>query len=303
MMQFGQALKIFFLFTLFFCFFSIRLASQVELNSQIINVRPPHAQRVPKVDTEGKKCSVYVISASRPFNVDYSSNLILKLLHANQKFNISLKLQIYLFDSDFPTRRIHLNELAVPIIRGKNGNSMLEGLDESRDKYHDSMSRLRWRVKEVFDYLTVLNHSFMLSRKFPNVVILEDDVDISADFPNRVHKMITHKSEWFAWMLLNTNAHHRVEHGQPITFDACTQGLIFKATQLEPLIDYMSQHILDGPIDFLLRDFFKSSRSAILVAQPSVVQHIGIVSTLETKNVFEPKPEIRFCKAVDWIKS
>lgn len=240
---------------------------------------------------------VVVASASRPGGKDYVSVLLHSIAEQSREFP-AFHIHLVMFDADLsPHRRspawfdslprevevVHASDAVMDLMATVN-------LDPTKDKHHDPAPRIRWRTKGAYDLLQVLSlaHSYY-AKGWPYAVILQDDVQLSSQFFPRIYEMVHSQPQvlWLAWALFHAAAfdHGRVyRHGDVYRFEACDQALLYRTADMAGLIDYVRAHWREDPSDWQLRDYQRKSNAVIRVAQPSIVQHIGAVSSLASKS-------------------
>jgi len=133
---------------------------------------------------------------------------------------------------------------------------------------------------------------------WPYAIVLQDDVQLSSQFFPRVRAMLrtsesgsasvptAPSSAWAAWVLFHAEEfdHGRIyADGAPYHFEACGQAILYRTSKLGGLIEHVSRQWRHDPDDWQLRDYQRASGALVRVAVPSLVQHIGQVSSLAAK--------------------
>jgi hypothetical protein len=124
---------------------------------------------------------------------------------------------------------------------------------------------------------------------WPYAIVFQDDVQLSSSFFPRLAHMLrspTPPSPWLAWVLFHaaTFDHGRqYADGSAYKFEACGQAIMYRTDALTPFIQHVRNGWRHDPDDWQLRDFQRASNAVVRVAQPSMVQHIGRVSSLASK--------------------
>ena len=217
---------------------------------------------------------VIVLSAERPGGVDYATSLVRQLAGVDARVVVWGREQMFASDPDYSTL----------------------DADPARDKHHDPVERIRWRARASLDYASVFEYVSRQAETY--VVMLEDDVTLGREWMKRVRDMAHTDVVWWAWALFHAEEFDQGRvygHGDVYQYEACQQAMMYRVSQLAPLAAFFRQRWRVDPNDWILRDYFRDRGSVVRVAVPSVVQHVGRVST------FGEKKAISGCTARNWI--
>ena len=266
---------------------------------------------------------VVVVSATRQ-SVDYAAPLLNQLVaqtpaatfaNASSNSSESLVWSVNLLDVDPPEKRRPHSWFAnlppaVTVLRPSQ-DPLNVSLDPKLDKLGDDPSRIAWRAKESRDMRDALIYGAESGAKF--VVVLEDDVVVTSEFYKRlVHIALTAESPWLGWSLIRTgqDAAIRYFHGQEMRYEACTQGMLYRAGPLlDDLIASFGEWWRELPADWIIREHQRRRSAVLRAAVPSLVDHVGVVSTLDAKNngtqaPLPPPggraPRVKLCAAYDF---
>ena len=224
--------------------------------------------------------AVYVVSSDRPQGEAYVLNVLNKLRREDP---LATKAKITLFNVGAPGKAwfggLPPN---VDVVQGSH-DPVGVNLDPALDKHRDTPEHILWRANSARDMRDVLRLGMYSGSPF--VVVLEDDVDVAPEFLRRLDAMVrsTAQERWLLWVLFHTEAFsaRRFHHGEQFPYSGCTQGLMYRAAQMRGLVAYMDQHWREDPSDFLVSFYLGlNTHHYVRVAVPSVVQHLGVRSTL-----------------------
>ena len=136
---------------------------------------------------------------------------------------------------------------------------------------------------------------------WPYAIVLQDDVRLSSAFFGRLRGMLASAAAlpgsvpkaggqppkaWLAWSLFHAASFdHGKEYadGAPYDYEACGQATMFQTNQMAGFVQYVANNWRTDPDDWQLRDYQRKAKALVRVAQPSIVQHIGRVSSLALK--------------------
>lgn len=262
--------------TITFAILAVCVLAFVAARPSVVDTSlPPAPAAVP--------CVLFVVlSAPRP--IDYATALLRDLGGIDRT---RYCYRVMLFESRPDTQRLYL--LREFHIARVDARDRVDVPSAHVDKHRDPVERIRWRANEALDYAHVLALALEHASSFPFAVVLEDDVQLGRDFAARLWRIA--QEEWqpgdLAWSLLhngygNWRAHH---HGTPITLASCTQGIVYRAASLGPLIVRIRERYLDDPIDWLIGNYQADTGSIVRQVVPSAVQHIGTRSSLHLKRL------------------
>ena len=263
--------------------------------------RPPRVAELPRHQLT---FFVVVVSATRPNGADYALPLLTKL--ANQPLKAGTW-TINLLDVDPPDRKRPSTwfERLPPAthVLTSSPEPLNVTLDPKQDKLKDSPERIAWRAKEARDMRDALIHGAESGAKF--VVVLEDDIDVVPNlFPRLVSLASVVGPPWLGWSLIRTKLDGTTyHHGEAFAFEACTQAMLYRVgPALTGLIASFNASWKELPADWIIRDHQRRTGALFRAAVPSLVDHVGVVSTLDIKNkrVRASKTRVSFCGAVDF---
>lgn len=136
--------------------------------------------------------------------------------------------------------------------------------------------------KALFNYKRCLEHSLI-----NNSLICEDDVIFSDGWEGRFQQTVdylkTIHSEFILSIFTNKNfsSGDRKFYNVYPPHDFCgTQGMYFTNGICEKLLIYLEKYTYTTqPYDMLLKNFFIENNTNVFVSNPSLIDHIGHVST------------------------
>ena len=139
-------------------------------------------------------------------------------------------------------------------------------LDGLKRNYNDSTERVTWRSKQVIDYVFLLLYSKGMSEYY---MMLEDDIIAAADYVTAVKSYVL--SQQGNWAMLEFSELGFI-------------GKLFKDAELIRLARYFWTFYEEQPVDWLI-GYFKSilTQKKRLLRKPTLFQHMGSVSSLDTK--------------------
>lgn len=140
-------------------------------------------------------------------------------------------------------------------------------LDNLKRNYHDSPKRVKWRSKQVIDF----SFMFLFSRNISDYYIqLEDDVLPADGYVSQIRDFIQKNSNK-QWAMLEFSELGFI-------------GKLVKSVDLEKLAKYMMTFYDEQPVDWLIR-YFKDSMTQhkVILRKPTLFQHMGLVSSLDSK--------------------
>lgn len=176
-------------------------------------------------------------------------------------------------------------------------------VDASKDKYGDSEERILWRSRIARSMARA--YRFAHQAQIPYTLILEDDVQLSSAFYKTVASIVEAPyTGWLAWTLFHAkkfDSRPSYTHGDLFEFKACAQAMLFRTDMLLDLADYVDQHHMEDPGDWLIRNFQFEHRLAMHVAIPSVVQHGGTRTSTRLKRALALQPSDQ-CWAEDFVR-
>lgn len=283
-------LLILLLFASAVCMYAL-LVSRVELVAPIAPIAPitpirPLLESTPLV--------FIVISASRPLGIDYASALLHSIVQSGER--AGFRLRVLLYDADPPAMRrapSWFDALPASVeVHRASSDALAElatvDVSTTRDRHHDPMSRILWRTKGAKDLHCVLKLAHTQSALgWKHVVVLQDDVQLSSTFFDRIKRIVTMPPvPWLAWALFHAAVfdHGReYDDGATYAFEACGQAIMYQTSEMDGFVDYVARNWRSDPDDWQLRDYQRQTNALVRVAQPSLVQHIGSVSSLASK--------------------
>jgi len=246
-----------------------------------------------------------VSSVTRPNGTDYVSLLLASIIagHAASSPPLDSRLRVLLYDADPPERRRPASWFAAlppgVEVRRPPASALAElaavNTDPRKDKHHDPSDRIQWRTKGAHDLLSVLELAQQEGEQgWPYAILLQEDVQLSSTFFPKLRKILaaappaaaSPAAPWVAWALFHAEAfdHGRIyADGAPYDFEACDQALLYNTKEMGGIVDYVKRNWRYDPSDWQLRDYQRASGALVRVAVPSLVQHIGQVSSLAAK--------------------
>ncbi len=240
-----------------------------------------------------------VVSTQRPQGVDYASELLRSIYDGFALYDppIGSRLRVILFDADLPEHRREDSWFAalptgLEVFRA-TADALAElatvNDDPRFDKHHDPVQRIRRRTKGAKDLSSVMSLAYEQSVfGWPYAIVLQDDVQLSSRFFARLYQILSApvSEQWLAWVLFHAEAFdhgRRYADGAAYDYEACDQALLYRTAEMGSLVEYIDSNWRHDPSDWQLRDYQRKSGALLRVAQPSMVQHIGTVSSLSLK--------------------
>ena len=259
----------------------------------------------PDLAATGQLLHVVIISISRPGGFDYLTNLLRLIQHQTKE--LPGKIKITVFDADarpdaeLPKRPWLYNLSSIDIARApfeerREFIATKVNLNSTTDAYKDNPAFILSRSKESLDYAYVLECVYQRREEFPYSIVLEDDSWLSDGFFERAFSLIdmarSYNRPWLAFNLFHDKCYDTQKsyrNGASFEFKACTQAMLWHASEVSPLVSFAKGNFMDVPADFNVRNYqYDQVRrggghtSAIYVAIPSMVQHIGLVRASAT---------------------
>jgi alpha-1,3-mannosylglycoprotein beta-1,4-N-acetylglucosaminyltransferase A/B len=157
------------------------------------------------------------------------------------------------------------------------------GLDGRIDETDPDVRYERWREKLVLDCALLFG---LCKGRGEYYVHLEDDVIAAEGFwPKLISWFDAYFAERDDWSALCLYTHLDLTDRQPYPLDLFSglPGLLLRCRDLELAAHYLVKHSRRAPCDWLLRDFFKETRKQVYARVPSLIQHVGVVSSLPGK--------------------
>lgn len=263
----------------------------------------------PDLTVSKQPLHVVIISISRPAGFDYLTNLLRLVQH--QTRDLAGRVHVSVFDADARpdtelSKRPWLYNLSfVEVVRApfSERHSIISAinLDPRKDPFHDPAAFIASRSKESLDYAYVLEYVDQRKAEFPYSIVLEDDSWLADDFFPRAFASIdlarSYNQNWLAFNFFHDSCFDTrkgYSNGADFVFQACTQAVMWHASEVRPLVSFLKANFAEAPIDFHIRNYQgdagrKHPHSVdpweIYVAIPSLVQHIGLVRSSATSVV------------------
>ena len=191
-----------------------------------------------------------------------------------EEHNISVVVVVFLADQDIDYNKdvskmitkkhqayINLGFLQIVTV----GNSFYPPLVGLKHNFNDHVERVKWRSKQVSDYVFL----FLLSHKMSKFYLqLEDDVISSPRFVHYIQQYI--KIQQGKWTLLEFSELGFI-------------GKLFKDSDLLKFSRFLWTFYDEQPVDWLVGYFRKiMSQDDIRLRKPTLFQHMGTVSSFDT---------------------
>lgn len=158
-------------------------------------------------------------------------------------------------------------------------------LDNLRISFNDTPERVRWRSKENLDTSFLMRFAMDKSKYF---LMIEDDVITKPNFISKIFELIelsnrtTVKESWLMLKLCRLG----------------TVATLFRSSNLRDISDFLYIFYDSKPVDWLLDNFLSTKYCSMdwphkkchkekekfkLFVEPSLFQHVGVVSSLSGK--------------------
>lgn len=217
---------------------------------------------------------VVVLTVQRD-GVDYLTPLLTQL--QSQPKSIVGRLVVHSTDGHFQSDSI---EVLQP-------GSALGSFDPARDKHRDSVERIRWRAKHTLDTARTFEFAWENRVEWPCVLVLEDDAKLSSvDFAPGIDSILNSPfpPTQLAWVL-HTSENHTYRHGDVFPFGAGMVGMLYRSDRLRDVAAVLRAHHLEDPVDWLISYYLRDHDMYTRIAVPSIVQHMGVVSSRRENGV------------------
>ena len=148
---------------------------------------------------------------------------------------------------------------------------------------HGDDSRRGWRAKLCLDYARALRICSAAGGRY--VLLLEDDIVAAERFVPRALDWLEERfaadDNWLLAALYTPNFPH---HDRPYIYEATTQAVLFpNDARLARLVEHIEAFYDSAPVDWLLRDYLKSSGLLAYAYVPSLFQHVGVVPSFDMR--------------------
>lgn len=181
----------------------------------------------------------------------------------------------------------------IKILTKTNGYGNLLQQDLPRF-FNDPIQQVLWRSKECLDFAFSMDYARIFG---DYVLFMEDDVIVAKNFTEKVMEYLedpTIKSNSSSWLFFSLYSNYNnTQIGlipkQFYDFDACTQGILFRSTDLSDLVDFIRYKYFQAPLDYLLRDYLRNTGKKMFYAIPNLVQHIQGFSSFQGKGQYTHK--------------
>ncbi|XP_076113543.1 alpha-1,3-mannosyl-glycoprotein 4-beta-N-acetylglucosaminyltransferase C-like [Mytilus galloprovincialis] len=142
-------------------------------------------------------------------------------------------------------------------------------LDNLKQTFNDSESRMKWRSKQNIDYAYLWLYSKNISKYY---IQIEDDVKTSPTYFAAIKQFISNQK--LPWVCLEFCQHGFI-------------GKLFHSHDLQKLAKYIVLFYAEQPIDYLLRYFnFIHLQDTKRERKPNVFHHVGLYSSLKEKMAY-----------------
>ncbi|XP_053383818.1 alpha-1,3-mannosyl-glycoprotein 4-beta-N-acetylglucosaminyltransferase C-like [Mercenaria mercenaria] len=184
--------------------------------------------------------------------------IVVMVSDANRTYNNELSTSVYKrYKTFFDHGMIHVINTV---------DSIYPDLDNVKQTFNDSPSRLKWRAKQNIDFAFMMLYSRNLSEFY---IQLEDDVIVATDFIQDIRNFIASTSK--TWFLLEFSRLGFI-------------GKLFRSSDLEFVSMYLLKHYDLAPCDLLLGAMRgERVQHKPIHAKYSLFQHIGRFSSLKNK--------------------
>ena len=140
-------------------------------------------------------------------------------------------------------------------------------LENLKQKYNDSETRIKWRSKQVLDFALLFLYA---SNKAEYHLQLEDDVISAPDYFTSIKSGLA-KYKGKMWTVLSFSQIGFIGH-------------FFKSEDLVKLSKYMVTFFDEQPVDWLVGSYMTATgQKGRISIRPSLFQHIGTMSSLPGK--------------------
>jgi alpha-1,3-mannosylglycoprotein beta-1,4-N-acetylglucosaminyltransferase C len=140
-------------------------------------------------------------------------------------------------------------------------------LDGLKRNFGDSPDRVKWRAKQVADFVLLFTYSRNISTYY---LQLEDDVVCARGFVTAIRRYIDMQSAAGKWTTLEFSELGFI-------------GKLFRSDDLDQLIEFMSMFYAEQPVDWLI-SYFRLSvghQQNVLLRKPTLFQHFGTKSSFD----------------------
>lgn len=199
---------------------------------------------------------------------------LMKKMTAVEKTEVVIVVLLADFDREYNTKAVdELHEMFSPELGDgllrivQAPKSFYPGLENLKRNFRDSARRVKWRSKQVIDF----SFMFLYSRNISDYYIqLEDDVIPADGYISQIRDFIQRNSNK-QWAMLEFSELGFI-------------GKLVRSIDLEKMAKYMMIFYDEQPIDWLIR-YFKDSMTQhkIILRKPTLFQHMGLVSSLDSK--------------------
>ena len=152
----------------------------------------------------------------------------------------------------------------------------------------DGWERWRWRTKLALDFIHVM-HQCMATRP-RQVLLLQDDVQPTRNWDVGIERFVVKdlrsKPAWSVLSLYYPKSYRwGHKHAQPYDVPCCAQALLFNASIVNELLEFMAFTFMSQPMDHQVKRYLNAHKRVAYVHIPSLFQHLGAVRT----NTFKAK--------------
>ena len=149
----------------------------------------------------------------------------------------------------------------------------LDRLAAPIDKYRTPLDQRKWRTKESLDYISCLEMAVAAVPDCTHVLVIEDDFLPAG---NWVEMLENHVEEH------GKDGIHALWDCRQQAFPG-TVAILWERTLVEDFIKYFKANISKFPVDWAIGNFLKDRKIEYKIARPSLGQHIGFKSSLESR--------------------
>lgn len=148
---------------------------------------------------------------------------------------------------------------------------LLDGMPENQTEGH-----WLWRTKETIDFAYVIRQCLAMGPAY--VVFLEDDTWPVMGYDYGIQQVLDsglQGKQWHAVSLYfpSSNAWRHRHLASNYTFPCCTQAILLPHGEARSLVEYVEDHFIAKPVDWLIRDYLKKTDHIGLAHIPSLFQH------------------------------
>ncbi len=157
-----------------------------------------------------------------------------------------------------------------------------------KDHWGNTAEHVRWTFAVTQAHMRTMQLCIDEGANF--TLILEDDVD-AADgaieaLLNMTELLRSRSVRWdviVPYVSENISATH-LHHADPFFYEYGAVAMFYHTSFLASLLRYIRENEELGPVDWMMLHYFRRQKSPIYAHVPPLFQHMGIVSTLDSKN-------------------